>query len=75
MLRNREHWMAIAVVAARTGSGKSQTTRYVSRILKALGKRVVVARRFIDLLIASALERPTDGGRLDALVARLRQLS
>ncbi|MGD8394756.1 MAG: cyclic 2,3-diphosphoglycerate synthase, partial [Candidatus Eiseniibacteriota bacterium] len=35
---------AIAVVAARTGCGKSQTTRYVSRVLRDHGKRVVVVR-------------------------------
>jgi predicted GTPase len=34
----------IAIVAVRTGVGKSQTTRYVSNILKALGKRVVAIR-------------------------------
>ncbi len=34
----------IAITAVRTGVGKSQTTRYVSRILKALGKRVVAVR-------------------------------
>jgi predicted GTPase len=34
----------IAIVAVRTGVGKSQTTRYVSRILKGLGKRVVAIR-------------------------------
>jgi predicted GTPase len=34
----------IAIVAVRTGVGKSQTTRYVSRILKNLGKRVVAVR-------------------------------
>ncbi len=34
----------IAVTAVRTGVGKSQTTRYVSRILKRLGKRVVAIR-------------------------------
>jgi predicted GTPase len=34
----------IAVVAVRTGVGKSQTTRYVSRILKNMGKRVVAIR-------------------------------
>ena len=31
----------IAICAVRTGVGKSQTTRYVSRILKKLGKKVV----------------------------------
>ncbi len=34
----------IAVVAVRTGSGKSQTTRKVCRILKELGKKVVAIR-------------------------------
>jgi len=34
----------IAVCAVRTGSGKSQTTRKVSQILKRLGKKVVVVR-------------------------------
>ncbi len=34
----------IAIVAVRTGCGKSQTTRYVMRILKELGKKVVAIR-------------------------------
>ncbi|MCD4749305.1 MAG: cyclic 2,3-diphosphoglycerate synthase [Thermoanaerobaculales bacterium] len=34
----------IAICAVRTGVGKSQTTRYVSRLLKELGKRVVAIR-------------------------------
>jgi predicted GTPase len=34
----------IAVTAVRTGVGKSQTTRYISRILRDLGKRVVAVR-------------------------------
>lgn len=34
----------IAVTAVRTGAGKSQTTRYISDLLKAMGKRVVVVR-------------------------------
>jgi predicted GTPase len=34
----------IAVTAVRTGAGKSQTTRYLSNILKAMGKRVVAIR-------------------------------
>jgi len=34
----------IGVTAVRTGSGKSQTTRYLSNILKALGKKVVAIR-------------------------------
>jgi predicted GTPase len=34
----------VAVVAVRTGSGKSQTTRHVAGLLAAAGKRVVVVR-------------------------------
>jgi predicted GTPase len=34
----------IAITAVRTGAGKSQTTRYISRILKSLGKKVVAIR-------------------------------
>jgi predicted GTPase len=34
----------IAVTAVRTGAGKSQTTRYISEILKKSGKRVVAIR-------------------------------
>ncbi len=34
----------IAVTAVRTGAGKSQTTRYLSGVLKRLGKRVVAVR-------------------------------
>ncbi len=34
----------IAITAVRTGVGKSQTTRYVSRILRQLGKKVVAVR-------------------------------
>jgi len=34
----------VAICAVRTGVGKSQTTRYVSRILKAMGKKVVAIR-------------------------------
>jgi len=34
----------IAVTAVRTGVGKSQTTRYLARILKQMGKKVVAVR-------------------------------
>jgi predicted GTPase len=34
----------VAVVAVRTGCGKSQTTRYVAGLIKAAGKRVVAVR-------------------------------
>jgi predicted GTPase len=35
---------AVAVCAVRTGSGKSQTTRYVARLLREAGRRVAVLR-------------------------------
>ena len=34
----------IAITAVRTGAGKSQTTRYISNLLKKLGKKVVAIR-------------------------------
>ena len=34
----------VAITAARTGCGKSQTTRHVTDILRAMGKKVVVVR-------------------------------
>jgi predicted GTPase len=34
----------VAICAVRTGSGKSQTTRAVAEVLKAMGKRLVVVR-------------------------------
>ena len=42
MLRSR--LPVVAVCAVRTGSGKSQTTRRVARILKKLGRRPVIVR-------------------------------
>jgi predicted GTPase len=42
MLRSRVP--VIAVTAVRTGAGKSQTTRFLGRILKGLGVRVVAVR-------------------------------
>jgi len=40
----RTHVPVVAVVAARTGSGKSQTSRKVCNLLRAAGKRVVAVR-------------------------------
>ncbi len=40
----RAHVPVVAVCAARTGSGKSQTTRRIAAILKESGQRVVVVR-------------------------------
>jgi predicted GTPase len=34
----------VAVTAVRTGSGKSQTTRYVAKLLTAMGKKVAIIR-------------------------------
>jgi predicted GTPase len=48
----------VAVAAVRTGAGKSQTTRAVSRILKAAGKKVAVIRH------------PMPYGRLEDQVAQ-----
>jgi predicted GTPase len=42
MLRSR--LPVIAVTAVRTGAGKSQTTRYISRLVKTLDRRVVAIR-------------------------------
>lgn len=40
----RSNLPVIAITAVRTGAGKSQTTRYVSRILRGLGRRIVAVR-------------------------------
>jgi len=40
----RSHKPVVAICAVRTGSGKSQTTRYIAEALTAAGKRVVVVR-------------------------------
>lgn len=40
----RSNRPVVAITAVRTGVGKSQTTRFVSRILKQLGQRVVAVR-------------------------------
>ena len=49
----------VAVCAVRTGSGKSQTTRYVARLLRAEGKRVAVLRHPMPYgdLAAQAVQR------------------
>ncbi len=57
----------IAVTAVRTGAGKSQTTRYLSRILKELGLRVVAVRHPMPYgdLAAQACQRFATYGDLD----------
>ena len=49
----------IAITAVRTGSGKSQTTRYISNILKKMGKKVVAIRHPMPYgnLVAQACQR------------------
>jgi predicted GTPase len=50
LLQSAKHTMlpssvpVIAVTAVRTGAGKSQTTRYIARMLREMGKRVVAVR-------------------------------
>ena len=57
----------VAVTAVRTGAGKSQTTRYISLILKRLGKRVVAVRhpRPYGDLAAQACQRFASYADLD----------
>lgn len=58
----------IAVCAVRTGCGKSQTTRYLSRLLRARGKRVGVVRHPMPYgdLAAQAVQRFATAADLDA---------
>jgi predicted GTPase len=58
----------VAVCAVRTGSGKSQTTRAVSRILGAAGKRVAVVRHPMPYgdLVSQAVQRFATYEDLDA---------
>jgi len=57
----------VAVCAVRTGSGKSQTTRRVSDVLQALGKKVVVIRHPMPYgdLVAQTCQRFADYGDLE----------
>jgi predicted GTPase len=57
----------IAVCAVRTGCGKSQTTRRVSDILQALGKKVVAVRHPMPYgdLVAQTCQRFADYADLD----------
>jgi len=57
----------VSIGAVRTGSGKSQTTRRVSDILKELGKQVVVVRHPMPYgdLTAQAVQRFADYNDLD----------
>ncbi len=57
----------IAITAVRTGAGKSQTTRFVSSILKKLGKKVVAIRHPMPYgdLAAQACQRFASYADLD----------
>ena len=57
----------VAVCAVRTGSGKSQTTRRVARILRERGKRVVVVRHPMPYgdLVRQKVQRFASLGDLD----------
>ncbi len=57
----------LAVTAVRTGAGKSQTTRYLLRILKGMGLRVVAVRHPMPYgdLAAQACQRFATYGDLD----------
>jgi predicted GTPase len=57
----------IGVTAVRTGAGKSQTTRFISNILKKLGRRVVAIRHPMPYgdLARQACQRFADYGDLD----------
>src|SRR5918996_5208737 len=58
----------VAVCAVRTGSGKSQTTRYVAGLLRAAGRRVAVLRHPMPYgdLERQAVQRFADYADLDA---------
>ena len=57
----------IGITAVRTGAGKSQTTRYISNILKRLGKKVVAIRHPMPYgdLAKQACQRFADYADLD----------
>jgi len=59
---------AVAVCAVRTGSGKSQTTRYLAGLLREDGKRVAVLRHPMPYgdLTKQAVQRFADYSDLDA---------
>jgi predicted GTPase len=65
MLRSNKP--VVSVGAVRTGSGKSQTTRRLSDILKEMGKQVVVVRHPMPYgdLTAQVVQRFADYGDLD----------
>jgi predicted GTPase len=65
----------VAVCAVRTGSGKSQTTRHVAKLLRDDGKRVAVLRHPMPYgdLTKQAVQRFADYADLDAADATIEE--
>jgi predicted GTPase len=66
----------IAVCAVRTGSGKSQTSRRVTRILKEMGKKVAVVRHPMPYgdLAKQAVQRFANVADMDAAQCTIEEL-
>jgi predicted GTPase len=66
---------AVAVCAVRTGSGKSQTTRHIAKVLRDAGKRVAVLRHPMPYgdLTKQAVQRFADYADLDAAEATIEE--
>ena len=64
----KAHVPVVAVCAVRTGSGKSQTTRAVARILRGWGRRLAIVRHPMPYgdLVRQAVQRFESFGDLDA---------
>ncbi|HEV2902858.1 MAG TPA: cyclic 2,3-diphosphoglycerate synthase [Gaiellaceae bacterium] len=65
----------VAVCAVRTGSGKSQTTRHIAKLLRDDGKRVAVLRHPMPYgdLTKQAVQRFADYADLDAAEATIEE--
>jgi predicted GTPase len=65
----------VAVCAVRTGSGKSQTTRHIAKVLRDAGKRVAVLRHPMPYgdLTKQAVQRFADYADLDAADATIEE--
>jgi predicted GTPase len=66
---------AVAVCAVRTGSGKSQTTRHIAKLLREAGKRVAVLRHPMPYgdLTKQAVQRFADYADLDTADATIEE--
>ncbi|HEX7254831.1 MAG TPA: cyclic 2,3-diphosphoglycerate synthase [Gaiellaceae bacterium] len=65
----------VAVCAVRTGSGKSQTTRHIAKLLREAGRRVAVLRHPMPYgdLTKQAVQRFADCADLDAAEATIEE--